>query len=354
MPPVCAPIRGRGTQRDPPNRFDRLTLEFDESTLSAEGPGPDPRTRYLPDRSRTLLSRNRSPDLPFSVSLNPYRGCEHGCIYCYARPTHEYLGFSPGLDFETRILVKEDAPGLLGQELASRSWKPEAIVLSGVTDPYQPIERKLRLTRGCLEVLAEFRNPVALVTKSRMIERDRELLAELARFEAASATLSITTLDPQLSRLLEPRAAQPGARLAAVRSLADAAVPVGVSIAPVIPGLNDHEIPEIVSAAASAGARWASWTLLRLPHGVENLFVRWLEDHYPERRDKILHRIEAVRGGRRNDARFGHRLRGTGLFADQIRRLFELSLRRAGLAGQAPVLSTAHFHPSRSRQLPLF
>ncbi len=355
MSPAREPIRGRGTHRDPANRFEALALEPDDDVADSEDLQlPDPRTRYLRDHSRTLLSRNQSPDLPFDRSLNPYRGCEHGCVYCYARPTHEYLGYSLGLDFETRILVKPDAPELLARELGARAWRPQTIAISGVTDPYQPIERRLQLTRRCLEVLAEFRNPVALVTKSRLIERDRDLLSELAQLDAVSVTLSITTLDSDLARVLEPRAAQPSSRLAAIRSLAAAGIPVGVNVAPVIPGLNDHEIPGILSAAASAGAGWGAWIMLRLPHGVEDLFSGWLSDHYPERRDKVLHRIESVRGGRRNDARFGDRMRGTGLFAEQIRHLFEVSLRRYGLDARGPTLSTAHFRSSRSRQLSLF
>ncbi len=262
---------------------------------------------------------------------------------CYARPTHEYLGFSAGLDFETRILVKERAPELLRQRLAAKSWKPQVVALSGVTDPYQPAERRLELTRRCLAVLAEFRNPVCIVTKSFLVTRDADLLAELARFEAASVVLSITTLDPELQRRMEPYAAPPSKRLAAIERLAAAGVPVGVLVAPVIPGLTDHESPKILEAAAAAGARFAGRVVLRLPHGVAELFEAWLALHYPERRDKVMSRIRAIRGGHTYDARFGVRQRGTGFWADEMAALFDLARRRAGIAERGPTLSAAHF-----------
>ncbi len=262
---------------------------------------------------------------------------------CYARPTHEYLGFSAGLDFETRILVKERAPELLRQRLAAKSWKPQVVALSGVTDPYQPAERRLELTRRCLEVLADFRNPVAIITKGFLVTRDIDLLTELARFEAASVALSITTLDPELQRRMEPFASPPGKRLAAIEKLAAAGIPVGVMVAPVVPGLTDHESPKILDAAAAAGARFAGRVVLRLPHGVAELFERWLETHYPERRAKVLSRLRSLRGGRLYDARFGLRQRGTGLWADEMTALFELARRRAGIAERGPTLSTAHF-----------
>lgn len=262
---------------------------------------------------------------------------------CYARPTHEYLGLSAGLDFETRILVKERAPELLRQRLTAKSWKPQVVALSGVTDPYQPAERRLELTRRCLAVLAEFRNPVVIVTKSFLVTRDADLLAELARHEAASVLLSITTLDPELQRRMEPYAAPPGKRLAAIERLAAAGVPVGVMVAPVVPGLTDHESPKILEAAAAAGARFAGRVVLRLPHGVAELFEAWLARHYPERREKVMSRIRAIRGGAIYDSRFGIRQRGTGLWADEMAALFELARRRAGLTERGPTLSTAHF-----------
>ncbi len=273
---------------------------------------------------------------------------------CYARPTHEYLGFSAGLDFESRILVKEEAPELLRRELASPRWEPQVIALSGVTDPYQPVERKLGLTRRCLEVLAECRNPVAVTTKSALVMRDTDLLAGLARYDAAAVAVSVTTLDGELARRLEPRAAHPRERLRAIRHLAASGVPVGVSVAPVIPGLTDHEIPAILQAAAAAGARFAAWVLLRLPGAVAGIFEEWLEAHVPERKDKILSRLRALRGGRLYDPRFGVRGRGEGIFAEQIRALFETGLRRAGIPQERPRLSTAAFRRPGEAQLGLF
>jgi DNA repair photolyase len=273
---------------------------------------------------------------------------------CYARPTHEYLGFSAGLDFETRIMVKEDAPELLRKELASPKWEPKVLGLSGVTDPYQPVERRLGLTRRCLEVLAEFRNPVGVVTKSRLVTRDADLLGELAQHQAAAVFLSVTTLDGSLARRLEPRAAQPAARLAAVKELTAHGIPTGVLVAPVIPGLNDHEIPAILKAAAEAGARCAGYILLRLPYGVADLFDQWLTRHFPERREKVLGRIRAVRRGRLNDARFGSRMRGEGVQAQLLRDWFRLACRQAGLDKPFPVLSTAAFRRPGGTQRLLF
>ena len=245
-------IRGRGAADNPPNRFEALAHAPDPEAIDPDGPGPD--TEFLKDPSRSLITYNDSPDVGFTASINPYRGCEHGCIYCYARPTHEYLGFSAGLDFETKILVKEDAPELLRRELSSPRWTPQVLAISGVTDPYQPVERRLELTRRCLEVLAEFRNPVAIITKNHLVTRDVDLLGELARHEAVAVYLSVTTLDPRLARTMEPRTSQPARRLAAIEALSRAGVPSGVLVAPVIPGLTDHEMPKIVAAAARAGA----------------------------------------------------------------------------------------------------
>jgi DNA repair photolyase len=262
---------------------------------------------------------------------------------CYARPTHEYLGFSAGLDFETRILVKERAPELLRQRLFAKSWKPQVVALSGVTDPYQPAERRLEITRRCLGVLAEFRNPVAIITKSFLVTRDIDRLGELAQVDAASVAVSITTLDPEPQRRMEPYAAAPAKRLQAIERLSQAGIPVGVMVAPVVPGLTDHEAPKILEAAAAAGARFAGRVVLRLPHGVGELFEAWLSEHYPERREKVMSRIRAVRGRRNYDARFGVRQHGTGPWADEMAALFELARRRAGIAERGPTLSTAHF-----------
>jgi DNA repair photolyase len=349
-------LLARGSAENPAGRFERIQLE---ELADAAGPAgededaPPVPTLYLRDPSRSALSHNQSPDIGFDTSLNPYRGCEHGCSYCYARPSHEYLGFSAGLDFETRILVKTDAPKLLRKALAAPGWRPRVVAMSGVTDPYQPAERRLRITRGCLEVFAEFRNPVAIVTKSGLVARDADLLAELASADAAAVNLSITTLDDQLRRRLEPRAASPRARLEAIERLARAGVPTGVMVAPVIPGLNDAEIPAIVAAAADAGARSAAWILLRLPHGVAGLFEAWLARHVPERRAKVMNRIRSLRGGRANDPRFHARMRGDGPFAQQVQSLFTLACRRAGVAREGPGLSTAAFRRPGDAQLPL-
>jgi DNA repair photolyase len=335
-------MRPRGSTANPPNRFE--SLRYEPTTREAHAlADANPETRLLADPSRTIVATNNSPDIGFDASVNPYRGCEHACAYCYARPTHEYLGFSAGLDFETRILVKERAPELLRQRLSAKSWKPQVVALSGVTDPYQPAERRLELTRRCLAVLAEFKNPVVIVTKSFLVTRDVDLLAELARVDAASVLLSITTLDPQLQRRMEPYAAPPSKRLAAIEKLAAAGVPVGVMVAPVVPGLTDHESPKILEAAAAAGARFAGRVVLRLPHGVAELFESWLALHYPERREKVMARIRSVRGGATYDPRFGVRQRGTGFWADEMAALFDLARRRAGLAERGPTLSTAHF-----------
>ena len=309
----------------------------------------------LPDRTRTIIATNDSPDVGFDASINPYRGCEHGCAYCYARPTHEYLGFSAGLDFETKILVKYDAPALLRRELMKPSWEPKTIAISGVTDAYQPAERKFRITRSCLEVLAEFRNPVAIITKSRLVARDADLLAELAGHQAAAVFLSVTSLDADLARSLEPRASSPSARLEAIAALSKAGVPVGVAVAPVIPGLNDHEIPAILKAAAEAGARFAFYNIVRLPLGVADLFADWLDRHAPLKKEKVLGRLAEMRDGRFNDARFGHRMRGKGAHADLIRIFFRTSARRWKIDGPIPKLSIEHFRrPGQVQQLSLF
>ncbi|HVR37265.1 MAG TPA: PA0069 family radical SAM protein [Methylomirabilota bacterium] len=346
------PLPARGAVSNPPNRFEEIRLERNEDWNPEDDSAPQ--TRFYKDHSATFINYNDSPDIGFDASINPYRGCEHGCVYCYARPTHEYLGFSAGLDFETRILVKEDAPELLRRELSARRWKPQALALSGVTDPYQPVERRLKLTRRCLEVLAEFRNPVGIVTKNHLVTRDLDVLAELACHRCVAVFLSITSLDTDLRRVMEPRTSPPAARLAAIRKLAGAGVPVGVLMAPVIPGLNDTEIPAVLDAAAAAGAVSAGYVTLRLPHGVSALFEEWLERHFPARKENVLQRIRAVRGGRMNDARFGSRMRGEGVFADQIERMFDVARRRAGLNRSHPELSIAGFRRPAGAQLELF
>jgi len=345
----------RGAGENPGSRFERLTYveEADPDAAEAADSRPVP-TRFYRDPSRSVLSHNESPDVGFDTSLNPYRGCEHGCIYCYARPTHEYLGLSAGLDFESRILVKDGAPELLRSALASPRWTPRPIAIGGVTDPYQPVERRLRLTRRCLEVLTEFRNPVAIVTKGSLITRDVDLLAALARVDAVSVHVSITTLDDDLRRAMEPRAASPKRRLETIERLARAGIPVGVMVAPVVPGLTDFEIPAIVAAAAGAGACAGRYTILRLPRGVADLFERWLERHCPERKARVLSRIRAIRGGALDDPRFHARMRGNGIFADQISAMFDLARRRAELDKAPPPLSVAAFRRPPSPQLSLF
>lgn len=341
-PPVK--IRGRGATANPPNRFERIEFEPDAEALAGS---PPERTQYFRDSTRTAITRNNSPDVGFDYSVNPYRGCEHGCIYCYARPTHEYFGMSAGLDFETKILVKEEAPELLRRELSSPKWRPAPIIMSGVTDPYQPIERRLELTRRCLAVLADFRNPVAIITKNQLVMRDLDLLGQLAADSAAVVNISITTLDSELQRVMEPRTSSPVKRLAAVADLAAAGVRVGVMVAPVIPGLTDHELPAILKAAAAAGASSAGFIPLRLPHGVSRLFEDWLATHFPERKSKVLGRVRQVRGGRLNDPRFGSRMRGEGPHASNMRDLFHAACQKYGLkTGRAELSAEAWRGPA--------
>ncbi len=345
-------FKGRGAADNPANRFEEIHLERDADWDPEEDAAPA--TRFYRDRTRSIINYNDSPDIGFDASINPYRGCEHGCIYCYARPFHEYLGFSAGLDFETKIMVKEDAPALLRKELASPKWRPQVIALSGVTDCYQPIERKLKITRRCLEVLAAFLNPVAIVTKNHLVTRDSDLLGELARHDAAVVFVSVTTLDAALAQKMEPRTSLPQHRLAAIETLSRAGIPTGVFVAPVIPALNDHEIPAILAAAARAGARTAGYVPLRLPFGVGALFEEWLARHFPERKEKVLNQIRALRGGKLNDPNFGSRMRGEGIFAVQLEQLFAVSCRRASIADRQPTLSTAAFRRPAGNQLSLF
>ena len=351
-------IRGRGAAENPPNRFEKLAYIPDpDLTDPLEEIEPAIKTQFLKDSSRSIIAYNDSPDVGFDASVNPYRGCEHGCIYCYARPTHEYLGFSAGLDFETRILVKEDAPELLRKELSSPRWKPQVVAMSGVTDCYQPVERRLKLTRGCLEVFAEFRNPVAIVTKNHLVTRDVDILKDLAQYNAAGVCVSVTTLDPELARVMEPRTSKPADRLEAIETLTKAGVPAGVMVGPVIPGLTDHETMAIVAAAANAGARFAGYIVMRLPYAVKDLFVTWLEEHYPARKKKVLSHILDIRGGKLNDPRFKSRMKGEGVFAEQIRGMFTLACRKAGIIGRSPGLSVAAFRrppDAANPQLSLF
>jgi DNA repair photolyase len=341
----AAAHHGRGTALNPTGRFERLVLTPDQE---AE-PDPDPeaapmapRTVLLEDDTKTIITRHDSPDIPFEYSLNPYRGCEHGCIYCYARPYHEYLGMSAGLDFETKILVKRNAPALLRAELSKRNYRPSPLIMSGVTDPYQPVERHLKITRQCLEVLLEFRHPVSLITKNALILRDLPILAELARFDCASVLISTTSLDEKVRLLMEPRTSVPQRRLDAIRELNAAGVPTGVMVGPIVPGLTDHEVPAIIAAAGEAGARFLAHTVLRLPYGVAALVDDWLARHFPNRRDKVMNQVREVHGGKLNDSRWGLRMRGDGPFAEPIHFMVRAAKEKAGI-GSFPGLTTEHF-----------
>lgn len=310
-----------------------------------------PLTKALRDDAQSIITRNNSPNIGFTKSLNPYRGCEHGCSYCYARPYHEYLGFNAGLDFETRIMVKPEAPNLLEVALAKPSWKPTT---SGVTDSYQPLEKASQITRECLKVLANFRNPVGIITKNALVCRDIDILEEMAGHQASVVILSITTLDAKLSSIMEPRASSPAARLETVKKLKEAGIPVGVSVAPIIPGLNDHEIPSILEAAKDHGADFASGTVLRLPYGVKDIFISWLNQHQPARKDLIINRIREMRDGKLNSVHFGERMRGSGPLASEIQQLLAVSKRRTGLNNKRPPLSTDSFIRRLPNQLELF
>ncbi|MCA9838719.1 MAG: PA0069 family radical SAM protein [Trueperaceae bacterium] len=347
--------QGRGVNANPHNRFERLELVPDYSEWTEEDLERKAKTIFYKDSSRTFITYNKSPDIGYDASVNPYRGCEHGCVYCYARPNHEYLGFSAGLDFETKIMVKTDAPEILRKELSHKSWKPQVVGFSGVTDIYQPIERKLELTRRCLEVFAEFRNPVAMVTKNHLIVRDIDLIKDLANFDAVSVAITITTLNEDLRHVMEPRTSTAQRRLDAVADLAAAGIHVGVLTCPIIPGLTDHEIPQLVKASVEAGARFVGYNIVHLPFGLKELLEDWLEQHFPERKDKVLNRIKEMRGGKLNDPRFGYRMVGEGVYAEQIRQMHHLAKLRAGLKDSSFRLSTEHFRvPGRMVQGSLF
>ncbi|MBS14413.1 MAG: radical SAM protein [Gemmatimonadetes bacterium] len=343
------PRRGRGAPTNPVGRFESMDLEIEQTDDDL----PVQETELFRDSTRSIIAWNDSPDLNFDASVNPYRGCEHGCAYCYARPTHEYLGLSAGLDFESKLFVKENAPELLEKTFSSRSWKPQDVMMSGVTDCYQPIERHLKLTRRCLEVFAEFRNPVGIVTKNELVTRDIDILQTMSSPDVAAVHMSVTSLDPALANKLEPRASSPRRRIKAIEALSRAGVRTGVVIGPVIPGLNDHEISDILQASADAGARSAGYITLRLPHGVKELFADWLEAHYPNRKDRVLNRVRDTRDGELYDGKYGLRMRGAGEYADQIERMFEIRKRKAELTQKLPPLSTGHFRVPR-KQLSLF
>ncbi|MDX1945972.1 MAG: PA0069 family radical SAM protein [Pirellulaceae bacterium] len=341
----------RGSNLAPPNRFEAVHGEADYEQLAADDEllADERRTPtvFLPDRAASLIRENDSPDIAFRYSINPYRGCEHGCAYCYARPTHETLGMNAGLDFETKILVKHDAAAILRKELNRPTWQAEPIVIAGVTDCYQPAERQFKLTRGLLEVLLEARQPAAIITKNSLVLRDLDLLAEMARRNLVGVALSITTLDAELARTLEPRTATPAARLRAICELSAAGVPVRVMTAPIIPGLNDAEIAPLLQAAAAAGARSAGYVMLRLPLAVAPVFRAWLREHRPLAADKVEGLIRELRGGQLNDSAWGARMRGTGPYADGIAASFRLFARKHGLDLESPPLDRSQFRPPR-------
>jgi DNA repair photolyase len=352
--------KGRGSHLNPPNRFglphhelELADVEHDQEYLDGL---KNQRTEYFPDTSRTIVAENDSPDVGFRYSINPYRGCSHGCSYCYARPTHEYLGLNAGLDFETKVFVKEAAPELFREFLSSDKWNPESIALSGVTDCYQPAERQYRLTRQCLEVALEFRQPMLIITKNALVMRDLDLLREMAALDIIRVFFSVTTLDAELARTMEPRTSTPAARLRAVRAVSGAGVPVGILIAPVIPGLNDSEIPAILAASKDAGARTSGYVMLRLPLTVAPVFQEWLERTQPDRARKVEGRIRGVRGGKLNSSQFGLRMRGQGELADHISEIFHLFAHKHGLDGRLPPIDCSQFlRPQpRSGQMRLF
>jgi DNA repair photolyase len=346
--------RGRGAALRPPNRFDHITLTVNGETLDEalrQHPnGVQVATTLVADHTRTIINRVDSPDIAFNWSINPYRGCEHGCIYCYARPTHELLGLSCGLDFETKIHVKYEAPELLRRELAHARWQGEPITMSGVTDAYQPLERTLKITRRCLKIMAEANQPVFIVTKGALVMRDVDVLAQLARVGAAGVALSVTSLDPKLAAVMEPRASAAAARLEAIRRLAEAGVPVMVMVAPVVPGITDHEVPAILEAAKEAGATAASWVMLRLPHQVKDLFLEWLLRNFPRKARKVEQLVRQMRGGKLNESEFGKRMRAEGPIAEQMHQLFNVCREKLGLAKSLPPLSSAAF---RKPEMPL-
>ena len=353
-------VTGRGASRNPANRFLPIIvepefeyLEFDEEALHQS---ERPATQYFDDTSRSIISENNSPDIPFRYSLNPYRGCLHGCSYCYARPGHEYLGLSAGLDFESRIFVKRDAARLFRDWMARPAYKCQPVMMSGVTDCYQPVERKLQITRQCLQVAVEARQPMSLITKNALIARDIDLISDLAKDNLARAAISVTSLDQSLTKVLEPACSAPVARLEVIRKLSAAGIPVHVMVAPIIPGLNDSEAPAILKAAASAGARSASFIMLRLPLTVERVFLEWLQKHRPGHAGKIESRLRSVRDGQLNQSQFGQRMRGTGPIADQISALFHLNRKRCGLEASLPPLHVDLFRPPKtsSGQMHLF
>jgi DNA repair photolyase len=348
-----APRKGRGAVSNATGRFEpEARVLTDDGWGLGDEDAPPLETHYLRDTAKTVIARNQSPDIPFDRSINPYRGCEHGCIYCFARPTHAYLGLSPGLDFESRIFVKEDAPELLRVELSKPSYRARPIALGVNTDAYQPIERKLKLTRGILEVLQEFHHPVTLITKSALIQRDIDIIAAMARDHLACAAVSLTTLDRNLARKMEPRAATPERRLETIAALAEAGIPTAVMAAPMIPALNDAELEQILEAGYARGARAAGFTFLRLPLELAPMFEEWLKAHYPGKANHVMSLVRQSRGGKAYQSEFGTRMRGTGPYAEMLRVRFEAACHRIGLNKHRDQwrLDSAHFKAPIAKQ----
>ncbi len=345
-------FHNRGALISPANRFEQISFTLDEDC--PEEDRPNPKTAFFKDSSKSIISYNDSPDIGFDASLNPYRGCEHGCVYCYARPTHEYFGLSSGVDFESKIFVKTQAAALLRKELAHPKWKPQVIALSGVTDCYQPFERKFEITKRCLEVLLDFHNPVGIITKNQLVTRDLDLFKEMAAYQGVCVTLSVTSLDNKVARAMEPRASTPANRFKAIEILAKAGIPVTVNVAPIVPGLTDHEIPAILKAAAQAGASGGGYTVLRLPYAVKEMFEAWLQEYFPDRKSKVLNRLKELRDGKLYDSSWGTRMSGEGLFAEHIRDVFDMGVKRANFPPKQIHLSTKSFRNPDQRQLSLF
>ncbi len=351
---------GRGTGQTPANRFTGIELQIDADYLEfdkdAQHEIQRPKTRYFEDSSRSVISENNSPDIPFKYSLNPYRGCLHGCSYCYARPTHEYLGLNAGLDFETTIFIKKDAPKLFRSWLCHPRYQPARIMLSGVTDCYQPVERALNITRDCISVASEASQPLSIITKNQLVTRDIDLLSDMANRKLCSVAVSINSLDQSLARVMEPACSSPQSRINAVRKLSDAGIPVHVMVAPIVPGLTDHEIPAVLGQVADAGAKSASYILLRLPFAVKDIFSDWLAVKQAHKKDVVLSRIKSTRNGQLNSSEFGTRMRGAGQIADQIQQLFQVTAKKLGLAQKLEPPRTDLFKPPASPdgQLRLF
>jgi DNA repair photolyase len=346
-----ANIKGRGTSLNPPVRFNKFIFEEDEDY---QGEEKKMLTQFYIDDSRSVISVNDSPDVDFSYSFNPYRGCEHGCIYCYARPTHSYLGFSAGLDFESKIMVKKDAPQLLENEFRKKNYKPDVVIFSGNTDCYQPVEKKLQITRRALETCLSFRNPVSVITKSSLVQRDIDILSQMAESGLVKVTLSITTLNNKLALLMEPRSTSPSMRLKTIEMLSSNNIPAAVNIGPVIPGLTDEEIPDILKAASAAGAESADYIMLRLPLEVKDLFLNWLKEEFPDRYNKVVNRVSETQGGKMYNPEFHKRFRGVGEYADLVERLFDLNCRKLGLNSLHRKFDLSQFHIPRQDQYTLF